>query len=126
MNSNNVVTFPRQYGGPHQEQITTEDVVRNVENMKYYHIQETIATIAPILFNNLDVAGFDLTDEETADIKDGAFILEAIKSMMCKYYGLYHPFQLISENVFLQDEDDYESLRIVDSINIELKNNQSN
>lgn len=122
-NKDNVLQFPKPYQGP--EIPTVEEIDQNVEMMKYYHIQETVAALAPIIFNNLDVAGFYVTDSEETSVKDGAFILESIKSMMCKYYGLYHPFQLISDKVFMQDADDYEMLTIVDSLNVELKKSEN-
>lgn len=122
MESNNVVVFPKPYHGPKGEIVTPEEVIKNVEMMKLYHIQETIGTIAPIIFNQLEVAGFNISDEETTDIKDGAFIIEALRSMMCKYYGIYHPFQQISENVFSPDNEEIGALRIADSLNLELKN----
>jgi hypothetical protein len=106
----------------HPEMIDIEDISRNVEMMKLYHIQETIANLAPMIFNQLEISGFQVSDEEATDIKDGAFIVEALRSMMSKYYGIYHPFQQIAENVFSPDKEEIGALRIADSINIELKN----
>ena len=42
---------------------------------------------------------------------------------MCKYYGAFHPFQIIAENVFEQqkNKDDQETYKIVDEINLNLK-----
>jgi hypothetical protein len=91
--------------------------------MKHYHIQEAIATIAPIIFTQLDIAGFPIADDEDGDIKSSAFIIESLRGMMTKYYGLYHPFQIIAEAVFEPyDEDDELALRIVDKLNLNLKN----
>jgi hypothetical protein len=123
-NSNNVISFPKPYVGP-KTNIDAEEITRNVEMMKHYHIQETISNIAPMIFNQLDIAGFDLADEEALDIKDGAFIIEALRSMMCKHYGMYHPFQQISENVFFPDKEEVGALKIVDSINIKLKKSET-
>lgn len=125
MDSNNVVLFPKSYSGPKGETLTIENVSKNIDMMKHFHIQETISTIAPMIFNQLDLAGFDFSDEETSDVKDGAFIIEALRSMMCKHHGIYHPFQLISENVFFPDSEEIGSLKIVDSLNIELKNSET-
>jgi hypothetical protein len=116
-NSNNIINFPKQYMGPNK---SIEDVDRNLEMMKHYHIQETISNIAPIIFNQLDIAGFDFSDEENADIKDGAFIIESLRSLMCKHYGIHHPFQQISENVFYPDNEEENALKIVDSLNLKL------
>jgi hypothetical protein len=122
--SNNVISFPKQYVGPKNE-VDVEEISRNVELMKHYHIQETISNITPMIFNQLDIAGFDFSDEELVDIKDGAFIIEALRSMMCKHYGMYHPFQLISDNVFYPDKEEIGALKIADSINLELKKTET-
>jgi hypothetical protein len=119
--SNNVIQFPKA-NIRHGEVIAIEDIARNVEMMKLYHIQETIANLAPIVFNQLEVAGFGISDEDTTDIKDGAFIIESLRSLMCKYYDIYHPFQQIAESVFSPDDEEEGALKIADSINLELKN----
>lgn len=119
--SNNVIQFPKT-NIRQSEIVDIEDITRNVEMMKLYHIQETIANLAPIVFNQLEIAGFGISDEETTDIKDGAFIIESLRSLMCKYYDIYHPFQQIAESVFSPDDEEEGALRIADSINLELKN----
>jgi hypothetical protein len=115
--SNNVIEFPGLYEGPPRD---FEEVKQNLDLMKYYHIQETIATLAPMIFNQLDLAGFEFSEDE-ADVKDGAFVIEAVRSIMCKHYGLYHPFQRVSEEVFNADEDEPGSLKIADSLCLDLK-----
>jgi hypothetical protein len=125
MDSSNVIPFPKK--NVHiKEQPLVEDITRNIEMMRQYHIQETIATLAPMIFNQLEVAGFEISDEEETDIKDGAFIIESLRSLMCKYYGIYHPFQQIAENVFSPDQEEIGALRIADSLNLELKNSETN
>lgn len=128
MVSNNVIAFPKAFNGPRNEdELSPEEILKNVDMMKQFHIQETISQLAPMIFNQLEVAGFQLSDEdEELDIKDGAFVIESLRSMMCKHYGIYHPFQKISENVFSPDEDDSGGLKIVDSLNITMKNDESN
>ena len=120
--SNNVIQFPKANSRMLNEVVAIEEISRNVEMMKLYHIQETIANLAPMIFNQLEVAGFSISDEEITDIKDGAFIVEALRSLMSKYYDIYHPFQQIAENVFTPDAEEIGALRIADSLNIELKN----
>jgi hypothetical protein len=120
--ANNVIQFPKANSRMLSEVVAIEDISRNVEMMKLYHIQETIANLAPMIFNQLEISGFSISDEELTDIKDGAFIVEALRSMMSKYYKIYHPFQQIAENVFTPDAEEIGALRIADSLNIELKN----
>ena len=119
--ANNIVVFPKSYVHPSDQQ-KLEDIQHNLEMMKQYHIQETITNLAPMIFNQLDIAGFGIIEEDIdEDIKDGAFIIEALRSLMCKHYGIYHPFQLLAENVFSVNEDEEGVFKIVDSINLDLK-----
>lgn len=124
MFSNNVITFPKAYSGPQKETVSAENINRNIDTMKQYHIQETLTNIIPIVFTHLDISGFDLGDDDPKEdktLKDGALIVESIRSFMCKYYGIYHPFQKLAENVFESDNEELETLNIVDNLNIKLK-----
>lgn len=124
MTSNNVITFPKSYNGPARDQEALEEIDKKIDLMKHFHIQETITNIAPMIFNQLDISGFSLSDDSMDDsesIKDGAFIIEALRSIMCKHYGIYHPFQKLSENIFYPDDEDPMTLKIVDDLNIKLK-----
>lgn len=99
-----------------------EEIQTNMDYIKHVHIQETIAVIAPKLFEQFTLAGYDLTDEGMEDdIKTGAFLVEAIRSMLCKYYGIFHPFQEIAEQVFLETDEEG-TLIISDYIEVDLKN----
>jgi len=120
-NLNNVVMFPRK-NIKDPKNVTLEDVQNNLNMAKHYHIQETIANIAPIIFNQLEVSGFTVSDDEDENIKEGAFLIEALRSIMCKHYNMFHPFQQISENVFIPDLEEDGALRIVDNLNLNLKN----
>jgi hypothetical protein len=117
----NVIVFPKA-NAQIEKNINAEDIQRNMDMMKHYHIQETILNLAPIIFNQLDIAGFGLSDEEDDDVKDGAMIIEALRSYMCKYYDEYHPFQIIAENVFIPKDDEEGAFKIVEELSVELKN----
>lgn len=101
-----VIKFPTSHVNPPLDEV---ELLSSVENIKHNHIEETMAAVLPMLFNNLDLASFDFEtlEEEIPDafIKDGSFLVESIRSMLCKYYGIYHPFQEIAEQIFEQDED---------------------
>lgn len=118
----NVIEFPRSSKRVQQNvpPLSVEKVKENLDSLKHSHIQETISIIAPILFQNLSLAGFELIDEDDASsIKDSAFLIEAIRSILFKYYGLDHPFQKISENVFKTEENGL--LSITDTLELVLK-----
>ena len=123
MQSNNIIIFPRENKNI-QKQKSVEEINQNIEMMKHYHIQETITNIIPIVFNQLEIAGFQVSSEDSTDVKDGAFIVESLRSLMCKYYGIYHPFQQIADQVFSPDDEEENTLKIVDAINITLKNSE--
>lgn len=86
--------------------------------MQHLHIDETVEFIIPILFNQLNAAGFNVADE---DIKSGAFILEAIRSVLCGIYGIEHPFHEIADKVFVEEKQGH--LRVADSLHIEFNKN---
>lgn len=121
MQQNNVISFPREYKGP----ADLEKITENMEMMKLFHIQETISYLVPMMFTQLDIAGFSFDNSETAEseqsLKEGAFVVESLRALMCRYYGVYHPFQDISDNVFEVEDMEIPSLKIVDSISIEFK-----
>lgn len=118
--SNNVITFPKQNPNSAKDP-KIEEIHHNMEMMRQYHIQETILNLAPIIFNHLEIAGFGLSENEDEDIKDGAFLIEGIRSLLYKHYGMFHPFQVISENVFEDQPDENSPYKIVDNINLDLK-----
>ena len=70
----------------------------------------------PLMFNQLDIAGFGLQEDETEDVRYGAFIVEALRSLMLEHYGIYHPFQTLAKNVFEKDLTDEGAFKIVDEI----------
>ena len=120
MDSNNVVPFPKPYSGPAVPSL--EEVLQNTDMMKQFHIQETITSILPMIFTQLDIAGFEFDSEEEAasldSLKEGAFLVEALRALMCRHYGIYHPFQEIWDNVFIYDDSGPEPiLKIVDGLN---------
>lgn len=119
---NNVIEFPKK--NPRIK--TLESINDNIDIMKQYHIQKTISILVPMIINQLELAGFvsDIDSEE--DIKNGAFIVESLRSFMCKYYDIYHPFQQISNNVFHPDDKEIGAFKIVDKLNLELKNSETN
>lgn len=106
----NVIKFPtrgRFIDHPNTPQ-TDDEVVSSVSLIKINHVNETLATVVPMLFNNLELAGFDFQVEDENDdenVKDGSFIVESIRSMLCKYHGIRHPFQDISDAVFERQDD---------------------
>lgn len=120
--SDNVIQFPQRSKNPVPKD--DAEIALNMNMIKHNHINETLATIIPLLFTNIELAGFELgmssEDEEHEDenIKDGAMIVESIRSLLCKLHEMNHPFQNLSELMFLEDDDG--GLKMADKIKIVL------
>lgn len=125
MNSNNVILFPKENKNI-KKIISIDEINHNVEMMSHYHIQETITNIIPIVFNQLEIAGFYLGDDDDDEsIREGAFFVEALRSLMCRHYGIYHPFQKLVENVFEKELNDDGALKVVDELYLDLTEPES-
>jgi hypothetical protein len=111
--ANNVISFPRAIN---PKLPVLEDIQHNLDMMKHYHIQETIFNMMPIMFNQLDIAGFGLEEDEKEDVRYGAFIVEALRSLMLEHYGIHHPFQTLAKNVFEKELTDEGAFKIVEEI----------
>ena len=121
----NVIPFPKNNKIPVDE----DEVDDKIAQVKYHHINETLQIVIPIMFSYLETAGFEFDvedDEEDAvndpKIKDAAFIVEAVRSLLCKHHGLEHPFQQISEHIFEQDISNKGVFNLAKKINIVFKN----
>ena len=75
-----------------------------------------------MLFTQLDLAGFSSFDDGSENsLKEGAFVIEAIRAILCRHYEIYHPFQDLSDKIFTLETDDVSELKVVDSLNIKFR-----
>ena len=116
-----VIKFPvknkRISDRPEPLTLTKEVIGDSVGSMKELHVQETLDAISPMIFERIHAAGFNFSEyQNPEDIKYGALVMEALESLLNKYYGLYHPFQTVAEDIFkvLPNQD----LDIVDELHI--------
>jgi hypothetical protein len=112
--SNNVILFPtknNKYNGPQ----TLEEVDESMDMVKQFHIQETIETIVPSLFDQLNIAGFTPDEDDEEILKHSAMVVESIRSLLCMVRGINHPLQLIADNLFVQTDD---GLAVSDKVKI--------
>jgi hypothetical protein len=107
MISNNVILFPKNRTKSDNFVYVSEEEIHNqIEYLKHKHVQDTIANIAPLIFQQLSDDGFDIMDDEDIEsVKMGAFLVESLRSILYKYYDIEHPFQKISDNVFKVEEN---------------------
>ena len=120
----NVIQFPKKNTNDKFVPNDLEEIEERMEDLKLVHIQETMLPVLHNLFSSLSVAGFDFgVDEEEADpfIKDGALVVEALKSMLCKYHGIFHPLSLLAEHMFIPDEEEAGAYKISENISISMK-----
>lgn len=108
MTSNNVIQFPKENKNI-KKLISIDEINDSVEQMELYHIQETVNNIVPIMFAQMEVGGFNIDQiGEESVVKEGGFLVEAIRSFLCSHYGIYHPFQRIVEKIFVPDPSEGE------------------
>lgn len=122
----NVIPFPRMESNKFRL-TDIKDVESRMVLLRHHHINETLANVIPNLFLQLDTAGFDFTDPEDDEgngqyTKDGAFLIEAIRSMLCKHHGIGHPFNDLADKVFAAVENEPGVLKVVDKLDIMLNN----
>lgn len=119
----NIIKFPRNPNSKFNP-VNESEIEDKMISLKHHHVSEAIATIIPNLFVSLDAAGFDFgieDSEEDVYIREGAFIVESIRALLCKFHGLEHPFQVLAKTVFTTDGVEPGGLRIVDELNVKLK-----
>ena len=123
MKSDNVIQFPNRMKGSVPKD--SAEIQLNINMIKHNHINEALGTIIPLLFTNIELAGFDLgvgsedDEDEDVNIKDGALIVESIRSLLCKLHGMNHPFQELSEKMFIENPKEG-GLTLVNKISINL------
>ena len=121
----NVIPFPIKNKIP--APVDLDEVSEKIAQVKNHHINETLQAVVPILFSYLESAGFDfdVDDEEDVindpNIKDAAFVVESIRSILCKYHNMDHPFQQISEHIFEPDLTNEGVFSLAKKINITFK-----
>lgn len=93
----NILQFPTN-----DRIVTKDDVYDRINEVKNTHIDETLELVIPMLLNQFMLLGFDLDYMNNA--KDIALIVEAIKSMLSKYYGMEHSIQDIIDKLVTEDE----------------------
>ena len=116
----NVIKFPTK--NTRIVPIDEIDIATNIKMVKINHITETLTTIIPMLFTNIELAGFSISldeDEIDCNLKDGALIVESIRSLLCKIHFLDHPFQRLADDVFIKTEN-LDELSMSEKVNITL------
>ena len=122
--SNNIVLFPYRDNPRNIMPQTIEEVIENMDDVRQVHIQESLENMMPMLFDRLSLAGFNLDDEDPNITKHGALVVEAVRSFLCKVYGMDHPLQIIANNLFEMEDDG--NLSIAENVTITISNKTDN
>ena len=121
MNANNIVLFPQRDNPRNIPPQTIEEVIENMADVRNVHIQESLENMMPMLFDRLSLAGFNLDEDDPNITKHGALVVEAVRSFLCRVYGMEHPLQIIANNLFESDDDG--NLSLAENIRITISNN---
>lgn len=100
----NVVEFPKSRSVNAEQPV--EKIKENVDAVKRVHVDETVALMGHIIFENLTMTGFEFFENNSKKyVKDISFVMEALRSLLNKYHRLEHPIQVIAED-FLEVRKD--------------------
>jgi hypothetical protein len=122
MPANNVIEFPNKNKLLTGEPKDMIEVTLNVNQIRFNHINETLQAVIPMIFSNIELAGFDFIpdeDDEDPNIKDGALLVECLRSILCKHYNIEHPLQRVAEELFIRQDDD--SFTLADTLVIDFE-----
>lgn len=108
---NDIVQFPKTFKThPDNQSDDTFTSIEDVDNRMYavkaYHITEVSTHLAETFFNGLQICGFPLDLENMETHKDIAFLMETMKSMMMRHYGMTHPLHSFVEEKFIVGDDE--------------------
>ena len=122
----NVIKFPSTPGGEAALQKmpnTLEEVKANVELIRHVHINEVTEVIITTMIQQMMNGGFNIMDDQHE--KDFAFLIESVRSSLCKTVGIYHPFQDVSDKIMEQHAEEEGVLTIADHINVKFQNEEN-
>lgn len=98
---NNVIAFPRaKKNTPPQ---TMEELIGAVEETRKEHIEFVIDEALSFVFSRCYDEGFDLGKQDNA--KTSAMLVEALRAALYDTCGISHPFHMIAESLFVEQEE---------------------
>ena len=102
--TDNVIQFPVQKR-PGADPAPDIEQAQNILGQQFEDkISGTSDLLALLLMEHLNEAGFAVDGSEQT-LKELCFCVESIKSLLCKYYGIDHPFHPFAEACFEVQED---------------------
>jgi hypothetical protein len=118
----NVIQFPlKNPRAPIKTEEQTDEVIYTAQMS---HVEQAVEFVAPILFSYLSQAGFSFAEIkpdaiENDDVKNAAFLIESIRSVLSAKYNIEHPFQELAQASFQDQEGG--GFKLAESVNITFK-----
>jgi len=98
--SNNVIHFPRSPKRQLADNIPSiEEAFTNLQIMKEDEMEAVVEMICANYIDTLEMAGFDVTSEPNV-MMEVCFMMESVRSIISKYYGIEHSFQELANECF--------------------------
>lgn len=113
----NVIQFPVVHRGEDTGvPSSVEEIKAQADNLRHIWINEMCEVMVSTLVQQMEAGGFHIMADEHN--KDFGFLIESVRSALCKTIGMYHPFQEVSEKIMETHEDLEGVLVIADSISV--------
>lgn len=122
--TNNIIPFPKSNRviPPQTTKELEESFNNSISDIKIEHINESLYVLLPKLFQNIDMAGGCIPQDDndiSHEIKDINLIVESVRSLLYKRYELSHPFHKLADETFILTEDG--DININGNIKVELE-----
>ena len=119
--TDNIIKFPKKYGGKKTPKVIDLDAVRMQEDL---HFCDNLAEGLMInLIHNVGENGFDIKEDRF--IGDISFLNEVIKGVLYRQMGFNHPMQDFMSHVVKTEKKDSEVLARIDLERIDNLTSQS-
>lgn len=101
----NVVQFPKKNKRVSSVEDFQSNIIEAIEGSgtKTQFALETVNIYSSILMEFMTNGGIDVKDLN--HIKDLALVLESLKGYVLKYYGIHHPINRLSDELFVTKDD---------------------
>ena len=96
MKKTNVINFPNT-----NNILTKVDVDKALEDVKLYHIDESLEFLYENLIDHITTLGFPIQNS-TDEIS--VFLYETMKAYLCNLYGIHHQMNDLVSKITRQDE----------------------
>jgi hypothetical protein len=102
--SNNVITFPRSSKRQLSDNTPSiQEAFENLRSIKEEEMETVVDMICSNYIDTLEMAGFNVTEEPNV-MNEVCFMMESVRAIVSKYYGIDHVFQGLAAECFVVHE----------------------